>query len=123
MSSVSVSAADDGRALALRFLGPQSTSPRRVDIECVLDLDGLGNIVGVEILSLAAQTGVQPIVGRGALDDVEGVRVRYDSGSDALYVRIGAERVLDQVATDCSVSIDPSGRLLAITVHVPLDPS
>lgn len=83
-------------------------------VEAVIDMDESGGILGIEILGL---TGRHP-----ALDTVEETpnspRVSVDPDADAIYVRLGHGRSIDQVVRIAAVAFDNSDRLVGLTVRM-----
>ena len=91
--------------------------------ECVLDVTGLGDVVGVEIVNLAHSTGQRAPGTRGlaTLDSGECVSWSYDQEADAFYVSIKEDRSLDQRCARCSVGGTKDGRLVNVTVELDVE--
>lgn len=97
----------DGVVLELRNpIGDTSSTV----VEAVLDLDGQGDVVGIEILDLAAQSGLPAEQISEALDlPSTELSWSYDKNADAFYARRTGERSLDQQLADVRLIYDASG--------------
>ena len=73
----------------------------RAEIECVLDLDDLDEVAGIEVLDLGKQLGIP---GAACIEPIESgtLRISYDERSDVLYLKLGvgvrAQRQIDAQA-------------------------
>lgn len=108
------------RALVITLDAASAEAITTVVTECVLDMTGMGDVIGVEILSLARNTGLRAPGSSGMATLGSGQRVgwSYDYEADALYIRIHEERSLDQRCVPCTVSGTMDGRLTHVTVEV-----
>jgi hypothetical protein len=109
------------RVLVINLEGPGVDAIRIVQTECVLDIAGLGDVTGVEILSLVYNTGcwVPGSRGMAILGSGERVGWSYDHDADAFYASIDRrDRTLDQRVELCSVGIAEDGRLISVTVEM-----
>jgi len=83
-------------------------------VEAVVDLDEAGEILRVEILGLTER--------HPALNTTEGTRtsprISVDPDADAVYIRLGLGRSVDQVVRIAAVAFDPADRLVALTVRM-----
>jgi uncharacterized protein YuzE len=99
--------------LIIEFGAPPISEGKTISADFVLDKNGFGEVIGVEILDLQRQTG-PGVMG----PDHEGVagegdmRVGYDEEADALYVNLAVgERSLDQNVVRGVITLDSEGRL------------
>jgi uncharacterized protein YuzE len=94
---------------------PTTTAPT----DCVLDVNGLGDVIGVEIVNLAHNTGQRAPGSRGLATLCSGERIgwSYDQEADAFYVTITEDRSIDQRSARCSVGGTRNGRLTSVTVE------
>jgi hypothetical protein len=102
----------------INFLPYTDEGGNAIAIDCVLDITGLGEVVGIEMIGLASQTDGEILVGvtEAFLDSGEAVRFSYDAKSDAFYVRVPGGRSLDQVAASCVLVRDSDGHLVRLVV-------
>lgn len=114
------------------LFGPETCQPSAdVAADCVLDLDGLGRVVGLEMLGLASLVGSKPLPGYDVrkVDGESVLGCAYDREADALYIKLavqpdafavtlGMARSLDQRTAPCKLVIDNNGRLMRIDVEI-----
>lgn len=100
-------------------LGSQGQATTKVPIECVVDLDGFGHVVGVEIINLAHVAGCRPNGSHGTalLGSGEEVNWSYDEEADAFYAKIGCRRSQDQKCAQCAVEATDGGQVTKIVVE------
>lgn len=108
------------RALVINLGTPGAEAITTVPTECVRDITGFGDVIGVEIVNLAHNTGRRVPGGRGLATLGSGERVSwsYDQEADAFYVSIKEDRTLDQRCARCSVGGTKDGRLVSVTVEL-----
>lgn len=85
----------------------------RVPIRSVLDLDENGKILGIEIISL------MPVIGArrtNMLIASPPVMASYDPDADALYIRVGHGRSVNQISADSHLGFDSVDMLVSIEV-------
>jgi uncharacterized protein YuzE len=102
-----------GKGMRIEFSEIKSTS-RSVDVECVLDQDESGEVLGIEILDAGLAVGLP---GRLRITDARGefpVRVSYDAEADALYITLRSARSKRQELGDANMVVGPRGELQAI---------
>lgn len=85
---------------------------RRVDFDGVIDLSGLGELVGVEILDFKRQTGAMT---PGCIGDAP-PRCGYDAEIDAFYVRIAEGNSPIQKKARGTVALDADNHILGLTI-------
>lgn len=90
-----------------------------VDIPLVLDLDRFDNVIGIEALNFASYAGSQALadIDPSYLDSA-GLRLSYDDGVDALYLRIEEGRSRAQRPVNGKVILDADGRLLRLETNL-----
>jgi len=100
--------------LEVTVVGPTSA----VQTECVLDLNGLGEVIGLEIVNLEHSTGwkVPGIVGHAKLGSGERVRWSYDQEADAFYVAVKQDQSVDQRCARCSVGGTSEGGIASVSI-------
>ena len=110
-------------ALVINLDGLPVEETATVPTECVLDISGLGDVIGVEIINLEHTTGQRAPGSRGMalLSSGERVRWSYDQASDAFYVSISDSRSLDQRSAHCTVTGTNAGYLASVTVEAAED--
>lgn len=91
---------------------------KQVQTDCVCDLDSDDDLVGVEIISLAALIGRPDLA---HLDDLvtecgHAVSCTYDVEADAAYLKVGNSRPRIQVKAPATMTFSASGALLEIRV-------
>jgi uncharacterized protein YuzE len=108
------------RSLVVNLEAVEGEATSTVPTECVLDVTGLGDVVGVEIVNLTHSTGRRAPGARGVATLGSGERVSwsYDLEADAFYVSIKDDRSLDQRCARCSVGGTKDGRLVQVTVEL-----
>lgn len=111
------------KALIINLEGPGVEATTTVPTECVLDVTGLGDVIGVEIVNLAHNTGWRVPGSRGMATLGSGERVSwsYDQEADAFYVAIKEDRSLDQRCVRCAVGGTKGGQLVSVTVRLDQD--
>jgi uncharacterized protein YuzE len=89
-------------------------SERSYPVECVLDLDSEGFVVGIEILGLVSETGVKAVP---EADGVGVLSVSLDSEADALYIRLRDGTSIRQVVRSAIVSLASDDCLAGVQVQ------
>jgi len=90
---------------------------REIQCDGIIDLNGLGELVGVEILDFRRQTGAMtPQSGGNALP-----KCGYDAEIDAFYVRITKGSSPIQKKAKGTVALDAENHMLGVTVAL-VDP-
>jgi len=104
--------------LRFRCGDPAAEPAKRVSVECVLDSDGLGNIVGVEIINLRLAAGQHMFRGcpGNSVSFFNGTRFSYDDEVDAFYLYLCEGRSLDQRVEDCDVLLDEHGTFIGLEI-------
>lgn len=94
----------------------QSHGVRAELIDVVIDLDGFGLPLGVEVLGLLYR---YPLMARHlrALA-AEGIPMTVDEDADAIYLRVAEGRSLDQVTRLAAIAIGPGDAFLGMHVRV-----
>lgn len=104
----------------LRFrCGNTALEPDRdVSVEGVLDFDGMGNVIGVEIIDFRFLVGEQVLAGfaMGSTNFSDGTKFRYDEEADAFYLSLMEGKSLDQRVEECRVLLDRCGRFTGLEV-------
>lgn len=92
-----------------------SNGPNESSLQCILDMNDFGDILGIEVLDWQKQAG-GPI---GQSPAQGPARWTYDDEVDALYVRLehGSARI--QTKTAASARRDERGLVVALEVQVP----
>ena len=108
------------RVLVVNLEAPEAEAFTTVSTECVLDVTGMGDVIGIEILNLAHSTGQRAPGSQGLATLGSGERVTwsYDQEADAFYVSLRKDRSLDQRCARCSIEGTKDGRLVSVTVEV-----
>jgi uncharacterized protein YuzE len=104
--------------LVISFYAGQIKGATAAPIDCVLDLNSFGDVVGVEILNLAhlTQCRLDESEGKASLGSREDVRWSYDTEADAFYITLREERSLDQLCSECTIEGDDKGNIARIIV-------
>lgn len=94
-----------------------------VPIDCVLDVNRFGEVIGMGIMNLACNTAQRPHGRKGLakLGSGEKVRWSYDEEADVFYSSIKEDQSLDQRCTRCTVAGTNEGYLARVTVAVKED--
>lgn len=94
----------------------QSQGVRAELIDVVIDLDGFGSPLGVEVLGLLYR---YPLMARHlqALT-AEGIPMSVDEDADAIYLRVAEGRSLDQVTRLAAIAVGPDDALLGMHVRL-----
>lgn len=94
-------------------------SPSSVElVNAVIDLDNVGDVLGVEILGLAARHPGIPAHFQ-TLENAKGdFALSYDSDADALYIRIRPGRSVDQRVKPAVVLIGASDELVKVILYM-----
>ena len=102
-------------------LKPDLSDTRSVTVRFVLDFDGFGDILGIEILNLKDQLGMECLSSFEAdiANHPRSLRYLYDEGSDALSLFIREGRSLSQRAVDGHVMLDNKGHIIGFKVRRP----
>ena len=83
-------------------------------IECVVDLDDFGELVGVEVLPFRGQSGASvPLCTENGAP-----RWSYDPEVDGFYLRLGGERAGRQESVAGVVSVSAQGEMVALSVFL-----
>ena len=83
-------------------------------VEAVIDLDEAGDILGVEILGL---TEAHPAL-ETTEETLTSPRISVDPDADAIYVRLGVGRSVDQVVRIAAVALDAADRIVGLTIRM-----
>jgi len=96
--------------------GVEQTQP----IRGVLDLSGVGEVVGLEIINLRDIGGKELLRGcdLGVVEGTPEWRCAYDPEADAFALSVKGARSLDQRAVPCLLVKDRGGHLLRIEAQV-----
>lgn len=107
------------RTLVIHLETSKEEPTTAVPTDCVLDLNGFGDVIGVEIINMAHNTGHRAPGSHGLATTGSGERVHwsYDQEADAFNVSIKEERSIDQRNARCSVGGARDGRLIRIAVE------
>lgn len=102
----------------VEFLPYSDADASAVSIDCVLDVSGLGDVVGIEILGLASRTSDRIMDGVTEARDETGriARVNYDASSDALYAKVPGDRPLDQIDARAVLRRNADGRITMLVI-------
>jgi len=105
--------------LVIGFYPGQIKGTTAASIDCILDLDSFGDIVGVEILNLVHLTRcrLNDSEGKASLGSREDVKWSYDSEADAFYITLRGERSLDQLCSECTLEGDEKGNIARVIVE------
>ncbi len=101
-------------------LGAHEDTARRApiaNIDCVIDIDQDGEVLGVEILNLGCITGVRLPHTSLRSAPVPGVSWSYDKTVDAFYVRLAEGRSVNQRPTTCNVHLNADGSICELEVR------
>ncbi len=109
----------DRRTLTIVFACAENATARCATIDCVVDVNNDGAVVGVEILDLLAtipalRNHIRPL----PIAETAGVRVSIDQRSDGIYLRLREERSRDQRVVRGILTIDSDS---CVRIEVPLD--
>ncbi|REJ88035.1 MAG: hypothetical protein DWQ35_20410 [Planctomycetota bacterium] len=93
---------------------------RKLQVECVLDFNGMGDVIGIEILNLKLQAGRDCLRSMDAAvnslaDDLE---FSYDDSTDSFYLRLSPDRSLDQAAVLGTLELNVAGEIVALSASV-----
>ena len=107
------------RPLTIVFALAEKASAQRATIDCVVDLNNDGVIIGVEILDLLAtipalRARLRPL----PIADTSGVKVSIDERSDGIYLRLREERSCDQRVVEGTLTIDSDS---CVQIELPTD--
>ncbi len=93
-----------------------SLKAREIATEFVLDHNGFGDVVGIEILNLKYQAGPNVLEGCDQASlATEDANTSYDDDADAFYIKlIGNERSIDQVVAKGTLVLDHEGHLIRL---------
>ena len=105
--------ADGDAELRLSFGEPSRSYP----IQCVLDLDEDGFVVGIEILGIAAEAGPITVPAADKMSGVGVVSISLDTEADALYVRLKPGPSPRQVVRPAVLELADDGTLVGILVR------
>jgi len=85
----------------------------RVSVDIVLDKDGSGDVIGVEVINLQHQTSPNVIYPDfELLRSGDGIMATYDGKADALWIDLRpGEGSFDQCAVRGVITLDVEGRL------------
>ena len=105
---------DDGK-LTVDF-APRPTTVKCLPLWMNLDFDGLGGVVGIEIVNLISDTH------QNALDTIvlaiptigQGLTQTYDEECDCFYLRLSTRTSRDQKRVGGQAYLDGEGRLVAL---------
>lgn len=99
--------------VSIEFGAGPTTSGEEVYTDIVLDKDGFGTVIGLEVINLRYQTGPNVIdPGHEILEGEGSTRASYDEQADALAVHLApGERSLDQCVVKGVITLDGDGRL------------
>lgn len=102
----------------VEFLPSADDDAHAISIDCVLDLSGLGDVVGIEILGLASLTSDRIMKGvtDARTETGQSARVNYDASSDALYVKVPGDRPLDQIDARAVLVRSGDGRITRLVI-------
>jgi len=86
-------------------------------IRMVLDFNSTGEVIGIEIINLVFKAGKKSLDIINQFVPIKGElpRYSYDQDSDSFYLRLKADRSLDQKALDGSMFLDREGRINALS--------
>ncbi len=84
-------------------------------VDAVVDLDEVGDIIGVEVLGLVAMHSAL-VSSEGGSDGAPDVAVDLDA--DATYVRLASGRSIDQVVRVAAVVFNRADQIVAVTVRM-----
>jgi uncharacterized protein YuzE len=92
---------------------------RNVDLDCVLDVDPYGDLIGIEFLSPRA---VDPSIDWKRTSSAASLHVAYDEAADAVYVRVTEESTGDhQLHATATLHIDARHTVRLISIPGPRD--
>jgi uncharacterized protein YuzE len=99
------------RSVSIEF-GPLPQALIHKTVNVVLDLDGTGEALAIEIIDLSIQTGAdrQSFAENGGEPDTV-PRWSYDRQADSLYVRLRTGRSLTQQERDGTILMGKDGRI------------
>jgi len=96
--------------IALRFAVKLGSPLRDLQIECVLDLDESGRLLGVELLTLVLPLGLPGTEFQLLSSSIDPrLDVSYDEDSDALYLKLADGRSREQRAVLATLRTDAEG--------------
>lgn len=104
--------------LVVEFERLSTDTPVSIPADAVLDFNGLGNVIGIEILSLTHIAGsrvLEKFAGH-RISYPDGTILTYDEEADAFSLQLTEERSLDQRAVECNILLDREGHLVALRV-------
>jgi uncharacterized protein YuzE len=82
------------------------------EVECVLDLDEFGELIGIEILPFEEQLGARP-----PMNTRDGFpRWSYDPMADGFYVRLKDHLARKQESAKGRAAIDSQGAVVGLSV-------
>ncbi len=93
---------------------------KRVEVDAVLDIDGYGEVIGIEIIDLGTLVDGTVLSALCEMPEGDGphVSLSYDEEVDAFYLRMRRERSLDQLPLIGEFLIDEKGALLGLEVDI-----
>ena len=96
---------------------PTPTSVTRKNCEFVLDYDAAGNVIGIEIINLKLQVGLNALgaVERRLQLSSSGMKYNYDDESDCFYLEVARERSVDQKAVEGIVALNQEGEIVGFS--------
>ena len=99
----------------VKILFKESEAARTVSFEGVWDFNGLGEIVGVEVLDFRRQIGVKP---PSHDPEMELPRWSYDEEMDAFYARLRNDNAPRQETRNGLALLDSDGAVVALEAEV-----
>lgn len=84
-------------------------------IDVVIDVDGFGSPLGIEVLGLLDR---YPRMAEHLRLVAEGIRITIDEDADAIYIRLGEGRSLDQLTRLAAVAVGLDDALLYMHIRL-----
>ena len=93
---------------------------KSINLECVLDFNEYGEVIGIEIIDLKYYAGDKVLDGRkwASINKKEGVRISYDEESDAFYLSISDEKSVEQRSVNGKLILDKKGYMVKLEVDL-----